>query len=290
MAGNTLEHEGHIVIPLPDSVLSSAREEDTPSRDKTSFFVNKAVLLQQVPFISSAIIPGLQVTTDIQGVLKVIALHAQESIRYPKGEEVGLENDPTKLQPIIYTAVLAEAKGQEPYVLAYQRANKNTYAEKRLHGNWSIGFGGHTTGEDKRRLSAVEYLVNGFHGDIQRADALEAAMVNEFREELGISPKDVVRQLYLGAFFEEFSADKLVDTQSIPVGAVHLCIPTVAVLDASRFVAGKALQLPRSEIADAEWVPLSKLGQALQGYENKGGVESWTRIMSEEFLPKYSEI
>ena len=94
--------------------------------------------------------------------------------------------------------------------VAYNRAPAG--GEERLHGQWSIGFGGHIDLED------VQYFFT--RGGIHIAPTLETAVYREVEEELAVLCCE-----------DDFKWVGFVNDAETEVGAVHLGVVTIIELD-----------------------------------------------------------
>lgn len=109
-----------------------------------------------------------------------------------------IEQDESYLQVIPY--VVLKHKNR---VFAYQRTKKS--GEKRLHGNWSIGVGGHINPQDCIPPSKVLGVYGAFWSGVDR----------ELKEEVGAVP-------------DKFDLAALIFDPSNAVGRVHLGVVYVA--------------------------------------------------------------
>lgn len=254
---------------------------------KTSLFVPKRHLLAAAEFKASKnISKQVQITDDINGVLKAVFTHGDVAERF--GDN-GLENDPTKQQIIVYTAVVCQG-----HVLWYQRASEKSelkekkVLETRLQGKYSIGFGGHKTSADiqfsRKELVFLKQLLPAVCNEIGTILGVNRGFFAEVEEELGLTRESVKEVKLLGAFMDNRFEDP---QDEIQVEWVHTGIATILEVDESQV---DRLTLRKSEITKAWWVPQQSLRKEyeklrkdwLSGRGSK--VERWTEIMIKEFL------
>lgn len=104
-------------------------------------------------------------------------------------ERAYVEEDPSYKQPIAYAIIINKEKQQ---ILFYQRPAKNPtqddYKEKRHAGNTSIGVGGHCDKVDEGK------------------NYVEAALLRELEEEVGITDAKVKHLAYLNTECDTFNS------------------------------------------------------------------------------------
>jgi len=169
---------------------------------------------------------------DVEKYLPVVT--ASKNIVYRNRSEAELDRRYKQLIP--YVLVICNGK-----ILRYRRGKGG--GEKRLHGLYSVGVGGHISEEDNGLFTNAV----GYHDSMRR----------ELREEVAIEgAKDV--------------AVALINDDSTEVGYVHFGV--VHVLDvSSEDVAGN-----RSGILTPEFVPIADAVKDLSEYE------SWSRFCLEQ--------
>jgi predicted NUDIX family phosphoesterase len=261
------ENLGNFTITIP----VSPKESDYTGR-RSALFVPKENLLN-AGFEQSGINPHVYVTRQPQEVLEAVNENRNFGSRDDVDKWKGLENDPSRQQMIVYTLITSGDN-----VLLYRRASKGE-GDKRLMGNASIGFGGHTGVEDLKDIAILESVGDGEYRESDRHDgSLKSGVTREIEEELRIS-KEQMDMKVVGAFYEEYSDQELND-DTIPVGAVHTCIIANAELHSDV----PEVHLQSDEIASAEWVKMKDLNTKLDSLKNEGViVENWTSIGSSEF-------
>ncbi|MBM3881655.1 MAG: hypothetical protein FJ387_18340 [Verrucomicrobia bacterium] len=146
------------------------------------------------------------------------------------------ENDRRYKQLIPYVLILCHGK-----ILRYQRGKGGQ--EKRLHGLYSVGIGGHISEDD--------------HGLFSADRGYREGMRRELREEVAI--EEVAE-----------AAVAVINDDSTDVGAVHFGVVHVAHVGAEE-VAGR-----RSGILGPEFVPLQ------EATANPARYESWSRFCLEQ--------
>lgn len=265
MAAETI---GNFTITVP----GKPKETDFTGR-RSALFVPKDSLVN-VGFSPSEKNSHVMVTRNPGALLDIVSSQRQFGSRDDSEAWKALENDPNSQQVIVYTLI---KKGEN--VLLYRRATKGE-GDKRLSGNASVGFGGHTSVEDVSDIVFLEEKESGEFGEVRREDgSLKRGVVRELTEELGLEMGDVDLKV-LGAFYEEYSSDELKNSDKIPVGAVHTCI--IAVAQLNDHVAQVKLQ--EDEIGEARWVKAEDLPSAIEALKKDGvTVENWTDISINEF-------
>jgi predicted NUDIX family phosphoesterase len=160
----------------------------------------------------------------------VAAAHAQR-----RGD---VEEDASVKQLIGY-AVLVHRETNT--VFAFQRsADPAKYSEKRLHGKWCWGVGGHT-----------EATEDGI-------EAVEAALRRELKEEVGV------------ASGYSLSLLGFINDDNDAVGSVHFGLLYAVEMESPAIGAGDG------EIAHGSFVPIDRLGDIVKAPD--ANVESWSRI------------
>lgn len=281
---SSIDNEAYIHLSLPRD--TAKKSSSLPNREKTSLYIPTAIR-DQLAFTQSKQDKNFFVCYDMTAILRAISFYGDIGYRYDHASEQGLEYDLTKQQPIVYTIVIAGG-----HLLFYRRAyetkkikDEQIVVEERMRGKISIGFGGHTTGEDRRHLTTLGILFPGIHPEIQTISALEQSQTAEWQEELGIGQNDIKIFRLLGAFHMKFGTEILKNPKTAPVEAFHIGICAVAELDEKR-LAGRGLYLPKNEIAEVQWVPLNQVKKTLRLYERRGAtIDLWTKYIAEEFLP-----
>jgi len=169
---------------------------------------------------------------DVEKYLPIVT--ASKNITYRNRSEAELDRNYKQLIP--YVLVICNGK-----ILRYRRGKGG--GEKRLHGLYSVGVGGHISEEDNGLFAEAV----GYHDSMRR----------ELMEEVAIEgAKDV--------------AVALINDDSTDVGYVHFGV--VHVLDvSSEDVAGN-----RSGILAPEFVPIADATKDLSEYE------SWSRFCLEQ--------
>jgi len=169
---------------------------------------------------------------DVEKYLPVVT--ASKNITYRNRSEAELDRRYKQLIP--YALVICNGK-----ILRYRRGKGG--GEKRLHGLYSVGVGGHISEEDNGLFAEAV----GYHDSMRR----------ELMEEVAIEgAKDV--------------AVALINDDSTDVGYVHFGV--VHVLEvSSEDVAGN-----RSGILAPEFIPIANASKDLSEYE------SWSRFCLEQ--------
>jgi len=260
MAAETI---GNFTINVP----GKPKETDFTGR-RSALFVPKDSLVN-VGFSPSEKTPHVMVTRNPGALLDIVSSQRQFGSKDDIDAWKALENDPNSQQVIVYTLI---KKGEN--TLLYRRATKGE-GDKRLSGNASVGFGGHTSTDDVSDIIFLEEKKKGQFGEVRREDgSLKRGVVRELTEELGLEMKDIDLKV-LGAFYEEYSSDELKNAGKIPVGAVHTCVIAVAELNDNV----RQVRLQEDEIGEARWVKASDLPSALETLKKDGiTVENWTDI------------
>lgn len=133
------------------------------------------------------------------------------------------------------------------HVLTYARKRG---AEARLHGNRSLGFGGHVDIDDYSKHQAKPYFA-----------ALAYSIERELLEEVGLQIP-----ISMGM------CDTLIVDQSNPVGSVHVGLPILINVELRN-----ELEIDYSEIADPQWISIQQLKEDIALYEN------WSQLLIEKF-------
>lgn len=153
------------------------------------------------------------------------------------------EKDENYKQIIPYVMV----KNQDGKYLAYRRSDKS--GENRLHGKWSVGFGGHINPDDIPSGSAVDF------------DSFLFAINRELTEELcwgnllmGMAPADAIDIIY---------------DPSNEVGRVHLGV--LYELDINLYNGCVWPQIAENAIGEIRWMSKEEV-------LNKKNLENWSKI------------
>jgi predicted NUDIX family phosphoesterase len=158
---------------------------------------------------------------------------ALENLVYRNRSEA--EHDPAYKQIIPYVLLFCRGK-----LLRYRRGKGGQ--ERRLHGLYSVGIGGHISEED--------------HGLFARDRGYQDGMRRELREELAVS--DVIE-----------TAVALINDDSTEVGAVHFGVVHVARVPNEQVAGG------RSGIVGPEFIPIA------EAIKDPSRYESWSRLCLE---------
>lgn len=137
--------------------------------------------------------------------------------------------------------------------LVYQRTSSG--GESRLHGNHSIGFGGH--------IDVVDINLSKDYQTIDVVDTIFTSAKRELKEELNI----IDSELYILGFLYDDSNE---------VGNVHLGV--VMLCDVS-----EELETPENQIELKGFKTLDELSQ----YDN---FETWSKMLIEHFLPNINSL
>ena len=137
-------HQGQkfALIPKPMKLPDSAEIAGKVANEKEIImYVDRSILFGRDHF------DGFR-SADAVNYLDRILDNYQYGVRGSAESGKGLEADNSRKQPIAYTVFINPEEGK---IFAYERASDKTkYAETRLHGQISIGVGGHVRMEDKR--------------------------------------------------------------------------------------------------------------------------------------------
>jgi len=165
-------------------------------------------------------------------------MHARPPRLYVRGE---IENNPSIKQWIPYV-VLGRGDG---CIACYPRQG----SEARLHGNWSVGIGGHVNEGDLPPMERWDWR-----------EALLAGMQRELEEEApGIRPVRPPRLL------------GLINEDETSVGSVHIgLVCEVRILDDAGLTAGE-------ELRGLEWAPPARL----TGGDRDRPLELWSDLALE---------
>lgn len=158
------------------------------------------------------------------------------------------ELDPSWKQIIPY--VVVEPWGKFNQVFAYQRTKQG--AEGRLHGNYSIGVGGHIDAED------MEHVVARNDEEAFRATFCQA-VYRELDEELSLC-RSCFSFTLMGTLYDD----------SNEVGKVHLGIVV-------KLLANEEDVVPECQMANAKFYTKKEL-------KNLSPFENWSKILLEEIL------
>lgn len=123
------------------------------------------------------------------------------------------ETNPYYKQPIAYAVIVNSNK-----VFAFQRASDENYSEKRLHGKWSIGVGGHVEKPDEESDNPIllslqrelkeELIINGsfyinhlgyINLEDTAVDKVHFGLLYIIKTESKVTPKDP--EIKQGKFF-----------------------------------------------------------------------------------------
>jgi len=275
---------------IEPKVRVKSPETNKLTREKTALYIPTRIR-NQIKFSKSKHFDNVYLNHDVKAILKAITLHSKIKHRYSIGNKKGLEDDFSKQQIIIYTAILNKG-----YVLMYYRAREKdnqivkVNVDPRLGGQYSIGFGGHTA--DKDRLEAIlsiegfKDLLPALFPELAMVMSTTKARVTEMYEELGLEPQDFKYLKLLGTFYLKFAPKQLIKGSQESVHAVHTAVAAVAEIN-EQTIGDKSLKLPRSEFGGAEWVKLTNLVKTFTDIEKAGGtVEKWSWILAKDFLDK----
>lgn len=279
------QYFGTIKLPLPDGETVNL-EKRVPRASKTALYV-PADRLEGCGFQFAKSFPDLLTTHNVLPILCRVADFGEVAPRYGDGETLGLEDDPTRKQVILYAAIQAN-----DHLLWYQRAGSpnvpqipsDQLGDERLLGKYSVGFGGHKTAEDIVLTPAEQlmltHLVPGLNRFLERALGTSRGLFAEVEEELSLKQHDISRVNLLGAFMDNRITNP---EDKIQVGQVHLCLPALIELDPESI---DELRFDLREVARVWWVPRGNTQETLESYQAIPGVtvESWTEIMIREFL------
>ncbi len=267
------------MLKLPITEDSQIPLEKRKARSEKNALYIPAERLEGFDFHPSTISPDILITRDIMPVIATVARWGEVGPRYSRDGILGLEEDQSKKQIILYSAVIANGQ-----LLWYQRAGEQI-GDERLIGKYSIGFGGHKTREDIHLTHAEQLMLGcmmpGFLDYLEVSLGTARGLFAEIEEELKVKQHDIKSVRMLGAFLDNRVTDP---TVSVQVGWVHLCLPVVIELDPNSI---KKIHYLKDEIKRAWWEPLITVSDLLNQYQQKLGVsvESWTEVMIREFLP-----
>lgn len=187
-------------------------------------------------FRFNEIFQGLETDKDIVDFLMGVIGNNYCPLRRGDAEE-----DPTYKQIIPYVII---RRGNE--VFTYQRLELS--GEKRLHGNYSIGFGGH---------------MNPIEGEEDFEKILVTNMKREVDEELIIDED---------ADVEDFGIVGFINDDSNDVGTVHIGILLEVV-----FGEDTEIEVRETEQLEGEWVTVEQLHEP--EYFNQ--LENWSKLALE---------
>lgn len=156
-----------------------------------------------------------------------------------------IEQDESYLQIIPY--VVLKHKNR---VFAYQRTKKS--GEKRLHGNWSIGVGGHVNRDDANYNRHEMPLTSSY--DPEKNFAFWNCVNRELKEEVGAVP-------------DKFDLAALIFDPSNAVGRVHLGVVYVAEVNHTI----RPIENSMGAHGFFSWEELTK--------SNNISYENWTKIL-----------
>jgi predicted NUDIX family phosphoesterase len=262
----------HLELSVPGA-QKKLSQKDMPRRERTALFV-PTKLIEKLPFHEAKTNKRFALCTDIHEIIRAILLHGKEGNRYGKH---GLESDPTKQQLIIYTVILS-ADGKS--VLLYQRSTEDN--DERLKKKYSIGFGGHIEGSDKKSFYTLNLAFPLMYKEIALMFALEDATNRELSEELGITEEDSEIH-FIAAFREVFDLKKSPQSE-LPVEAMHTGVLAFAQLNSKR-MQNRVLRLPKESFADAQWIQINALEEKIHALQQEGHLpEEWTKLVVTEFI------
>ena len=134
--------------------------------DENVLVVPTSTLWQHVPLFQGS-------TADLTGLHDVL----KSDLGY-LGRKLA-ETDPTHKQIIPYVV----ARTSDRRYLCYQRTNKS--GEKRLHGNWSIGIGGHMNDGDADYETAVQREIGEEVHGLPLQEMRIAGLLNDDSNDVG---------------------------------------------------------------------------------------------------------
>lgn len=275
-------------LPVPKKL---GKDELIPTKEKTALYVPKNELVKNSNFRPSTLSSKVKITRNITSVLETVFKHGNIAKRY--GEN-GLEQDPTRQQIIVYSAIVCQNN-----LLWYQRATpasagndkQKFLGDTRLQGKLSIGFGGHKTEDDiglsREELTFAQDLLPVLKDQLAVILGLNRGFFAEIEEEIGVNRGNIKEVKLMGAFFDERVEDPSIEIQ---VGWVHTGIAAFIEIDPETT---KDLRFRTRETEKAWWVPFKEVERDLettmkQAQLGKGpNVETWTEIMLREFWPDY---
>ncbi len=202
-----------------------------------------------------------------------------ETYRKEEGQlSLTREGNPEFRQIIPYN-VLARigSEGQNLEVLLYQRGSwvpehdesGATVGEKRLAGQWSVGWGGHVD---------LDETVAGFTqegGNLCFGSIVEEAAIREFREELKYISEDGKTESECHAdMFRTVAASFMINLNEVPVDQLHLGVANVYMLRPEHQI----LEAGESGLRLTGWTPVGQL--------HEYACESWTK----ELIPHLVEL
>ena len=141
-------------------------------------------------------------------------------------------------QPIGYVAIVNPISKQ---IFSYQRPSTTVYSEKRLHEKWSWGVGGH-----------IE------KSDTKWSDPIEASVLRELKEELGMEAKN-----------QELKLIGYINNDTDEVGKVHFGL--LYIVEILRAINPKETEIKNGKMRTIE--ELEKITQSM-----KHEVEEWSKI------------
>lgn len=149
-------------------------------------------------------------------------------------------------QLIGYGVIKVVGQGNRPRYVCYQRPVAG--GESRLHGSFSLGFGGHIEPEDEASSPIA---------------TVKASLQRELYEECGLAvdPHDIV--------FEKLIVDTTND-----VGKVHIGLPAIIEIDPTRL----DTMIQTSETGKLYLFTLETLKRGIADFEN------WSQLVIEELL------
>jgi len=159
-----------------------------------------------------------------------------------------LEGEETYRQVIPYVLIT----NQLDQILVYRRTNKG--GEARLHGNHSIGFGGH--------IDICDVVFND-DGDIRLSQSIERATARELEEEIGISSGELHSNMH-GRIFGTIVDD------SNEVGRVH-----AGAVDSYLYIGNKEIYAAEDHI---EVMGFKDINEVLKMADDNL-FESWSNII-----------
>ncbi len=171
---------------------------------------------------------------DEQGVLQVFSSCEPQFITRSDAEQ-----DPSYKQLIPYCLI----QDRDNDLLCYQRRG----TEKRLHGLFSLGVGGHINPEDASATSGFSL-----------ARTLRRALEREVSEETGFVPPE-----------QSYTCKGLIYEDASPVGTVHIGIVYLVSVDRNQIRAGE-------ELGQIRWISLTDTAQAMQNKSMQ--FEHWSEL------------
>lgn len=159
------------------------------------------------------------------------------------------ETDPTWKQLIPYCVLMQDTRlaSEEWYteVFAYQRTKMS--GESRLHGNWSVGVGGHINPVDTDNKSSPPYY-NG--------------LWRELDEEAGLKPGQLTCPIRA-----------LIYDPSNAVGTVHF-----GVVHSCQVNEGVKINVSEDKLANYGYLPMSDITEVERSWEN------WSKLVIDKLL------